>query len=48
MGNVMVPVQVRLTRKLLEEVDRLIVTGSYSNRSEIIRDAVRRHVGRFK
>ena len=40
----MVPIQVRITRKLIEEIDLLVQKGIYSNRSEVIRDATRRHV----
>ncbi len=40
----MIPVQVRLTKSILERLDTLINTGYYSNRSEIIRDATRRLV----
>jgi len=36
------PIQVRLTRELIEKVDELIDKGMYPNRSEAIRDAVRR------
>jgi len=36
------PIQVRLTRELIEKVDKLIDKGMYPNRSEAIRDAVRR------
>jgi len=36
------PIQVRLTRELIEKVDELIDKGLYPNRSEAIRDAVRR------
>ena len=38
----MIPVQVRLTKSILEKVDLLIRNGFYSNRSEVIRDATRR------
>ncbi len=40
----MVPIQVRITKKLIEEIDLLIEKGIYSNRSEVIRDATRRHI----
>lgn len=40
----MVPVQVRLTKKLIERIDVLVTKGIYSNRSEAIRDAARRLV----
>lgn len=36
------PVQIRLTRELVEKVDGLVKNGMYPNRSEAIRDAVRR------
>ncbi|NIM47400.1 MAG: ribbon-helix-helix protein, CopG family [Candidatus Aenigmarchaeota archaeon] len=36
------PVQIRLTRELIEKIDRLIEKGLYPNRSEAIRDAVRK------
>lgn len=35
-------IQIRLTKKLIEEIDELIKAGVYPNRSEAIRDAVRR------
>jgi len=40
----MKPVQVRFTKKLLEKIDELVKLGLYSNRSEAVRDATRRHV----
>ncbi|MBI2675726.1 MAG: type II toxin-antitoxin system ParD family antitoxin [Candidatus Aenigmarchaeota archaeon] len=43
----MVPVQVRVTRQLLERLDDLVAKGIYSNRSEAIRDAIRTHVTNF-
>ena len=39
---VMDTIQVRLSHGLVEKVDDLIDTGIYSNRSDVIRDAVRR------
>ena len=36
------PIQIRLTRELIGKVDRLVESGLYPNRSEAIRDAVRR------
>jgi Arc/MetJ-type ribon-helix-helix transcriptional regulator len=36
------PIQIRLTRELINKVDKLVETGLYPNRSEAIRDAVRR------
>jgi len=38
----MIPVQIRLTKKLLDLIDEMVEDGIYSNRSEAIRDAVRR------
>jgi len=43
----MIPVQVRVTRKLIEMLDELIESGAYSNRSEAIRDAIRKNVSHF-
>ena len=40
----MIPVQIRMTKKLLELVDELIESRMYSNRSEAIREATRRLV----
>lgn len=40
----MVPVQVRLTKKILGMIDEMVERGMYSNRSEVIRDAIRRHI----
>jgi len=36
------PIQIRLTRELIEKIDKLIERGLYPNRSEAVRDAVRR------
>ena len=41
---VMETIQIRLSSGLIERVDKLIETGIYSNRSEVIRDSVRRLV----
>ncbi len=38
----MIPIQVRIPRNFLEKIDKFIETGVYSNRSEAVRDAVRR------
>ena len=35
-------VQIRLTKNMLEKIDELIIKGEYPNRSEAIRDSVRR------
>lgn len=39
---VMDTVQVRLSHGIVERVDNLVETGIYANRSDVIRDAVRR------
>ena len=36
------PVQIRLTREMIEKIDKFVETGLYPNRSEAVRDAVRR------
>ena len=36
------PIQIRLTKELIEKIDKLIEKGLYPNRSEAIRDAVRK------
>jgi Arc/MetJ-type ribon-helix-helix transcriptional regulator len=36
------PVQIRLTKELIEKIDNMIESGLYPNRSEAVRDAVRR------
>ena len=36
--------QIRINHGLLKRVDSLVKTGVYSNRSDVIRDAVRRFV----
>ena len=40
----MIPIQIRITRKLLEKIDKLVEEGIYACRSEAIRDAIRKHV----
>ena len=40
----MIPVQVRVTRKILEEIEKAIESGRYSSRSEFIREALRKHL----
>ena len=40
----MTPVQIRLTKRILEEIDNHIKQGLYTNRSELIREAIRRHL----
>lgn len=41
---VMDTLQIRMNKGLLNSVDNLVKTGIYSNRSDVIRDAVRRFV----
>lgn len=41
---VMDTLQIRMNKGLLKRVDSLVKTGVYSNRSDVIRDAVRRFV----
>ena len=36
------PIQIRLTKELIEKIDKLIEKGIYPNRSEAVRDAVRK------
>ena len=36
------PVQIRLTIELIEKIDKMVENGLYPNRSEAVRDAVRR------
>ena len=38
--------QIRLTRNMLNKVDELIKRGEYPNRSEAVRDSVRRMLDR--
>ena len=37
----MIPVQIRLTKKIIEMIDELVENGMYPNRSEVVRDASR-------
>ena len=41
---VMDTLQIRLSHGLVEKIDKLVETGIYSNRSDVVRDAVRRLV----
>jgi len=41
---VMDTLQIRMNKGLIKRVDSLVKTGVYSNRSDVIRDAVRRFV----
>ncbi|MEM7816265.1 MAG: ribbon-helix-helix domain-containing protein [Candidatus Aenigmatarchaeota archaeon] len=43
----MVPVQIRINKKMVERIDQLVEEGVYSSRSELIRDATRRLVMEF-
>jgi len=36
------PFQIRLTKELLEKIDKMIERDLYPNRSEAVRDAIRR------
>lgn len=36
--------QIRMNKELMKRIDILVKSGVYSNRSEVIRDAVRRFV----
>jgi Arc/MetJ-type ribon-helix-helix transcriptional regulator len=44
--NYMETVQIRLTKNMLEKIDELISHGEYPNRSEAIRDGVRKMLER--
>jgi Arc/MetJ-type ribon-helix-helix transcriptional regulator len=39
-------IQIRLTRNMLNRIDELIKIGEYPNRSEAVRDSVRRMLDR--
>ncbi len=41
---VMDTLQIRMNKGLLKRIDTMIKTGIYSNRADVIRDAVRRFV----
>jgi len=41
---VMDTLQIRMNKKLIKLVDNLVKSGVYSNRADVIRDAVRRFV----
>ena len=41
---VMDTLQIRMNKALIKRVDGLVKTGIYSNRADVIRDAVRRFV----
>ena len=41
---VMDTLQIRMNKELLKRIDSFVKTGVYSNRSDVIRDAVRRFV----
>jgi Arc/MetJ-type ribon-helix-helix transcriptional regulator len=42
---VMQTIQIRLTPKQIKRIDNLVVKGIYPNRSEAVRDSVRKLVG---
>jgi len=35
-------IQIRLTKNMLDKIDELIIQGEYPNRSEAVRDSVRK------
>ena len=41
---VMETMQIRMNEKLVKEVDKVVKSGFYANRADVIRDAVRRFV----
>jgi len=41
---VMDTLQIRMNKEILKRIDLLVKSGLYSNRSDVIRDAVRRFV----
>ena len=47
-GLKMETVQIRLTRNMLTRLDELIKLGEYPNRSEAVRDSVRKMLDRNK
>jgi len=42
----MKPIQVRVPQRLLKELEEQVNNGGYSNRSEIVREAIRMHLER--
>jgi Arc/MetJ-type ribon-helix-helix transcriptional regulator len=46
--NTMETVQARLPEALVEEIDALVKKGKYHNRSDVLRDAVRKLTAREK
>ncbi len=40
----MMPVQIRLTKRIVEEIDQLVDAGLHCSRSDFVRDAIRRHI----
>jgi Arc/MetJ-type ribon-helix-helix transcriptional regulator len=41
---VMDTLQIRMNKELIKRIDSLVKTGVYSNRSDVIRDSVRRFI----
>ncbi len=37
----LIPVQIRLTKRILRMIDEIVGTDMYPNRSEVVRDATR-------
>ena len=44
----MIPIQVRVTKKVLSKIEEEVNDGKYANRSEIVREAIRYHLKRSK
>ncbi len=42
----MIPIQVRVTKRVLEKLDTFVSEGMYPTRSEVIRDAIRNHLSK--
>jgi len=42
------PIKLRIPDSYMEKMDRLIELGYFMNRSEVIREAIRREMGRNK
>lgn len=44
---VMQTLQIRLPKKLLDDIDKIVESNLYSNRSDVIRDAIRKLTMRY-
>lgn len=40
----MIPVQIRLTKRIVEEIDNFVSAGMHCSRSDFVRDAIRRQL----